>query len=88
MTEVLDILFISIMFNFKYQIKEKRFFYLKYVIAGTFDTTNNGNKYIMVVIDYFRKWDEAYAIPNQESITVADIMVKETFNQFPLLPNE
>ena len=35
-------------------------------IAGPFPVTDDGNEHIMVVGDYFTKWVEAYAIPNQE----------------------
>ena len=30
-----------------------------------------GNRYILVVADYFTRWTEAYPIPNQEATTVA-----------------
>lgn len=46
-------------------------------IMGPLPETDTGNKYIMVVGDYFTKWSEAYAIPNQEAKTVADKLVKE-----------
>ena len=39
-------------------------------IARPFPVTDDGNRYIMVVGDYFTKWVEAYAIPNQEVTTV------------------
>lgn len=51
-------------------------------IAGPFPTTEDGNKYIMVAIDYFSKWVEAYALPNQEAVTVAETLVKELFSRF------
>ena len=38
-------------------------------IAGPFPVTDDGNRYIMVVGDYFTKWVEAYAISNQEVTT-------------------
>ena len=40
-------------------------------ILGPFPESHSGNKYIMVVVDHFTKWSEAYAIPNQEAVTVA-----------------
>ena len=44
-------------------------------IAGPFPVTEDGNKYIMVVSDYFSKWPEAYAIRNQEATTVATTLI-------------
>ena len=40
-------------------------------ITGPFTQTKSGNKYVVVIGDYFTKWSEAYAIPNQEAKTVA-----------------
>ena len=34
-------------------------------ITGPFPETQNGIQYILIVGDYFTKWTEAYAIPNQ-----------------------
>ena len=44
-------------------------------LTGPFDPTSNDNRYIMVVCDYFSKWTDAYAIPNKESRTVAEMFV-------------
>jgi hypothetical protein len=46
-------------------------------IMGPLPMTRNGNKYIMVVGDYFTKWKEAYALPNHTALTVADKLVTE-----------
>ena len=46
-------------------------------IAGPWRTSSSGNKYIMVVCDYFTKWVEAYAIPDQEAYTVAERFVND-----------
>ncbi|KAG5896052.1 hypothetical protein JTB14_011047 [Gonioctena quinquepunctata] len=51
-------------------------------IAGPFPVSDHGNKYILVAMDYFSKWAEAYALPNQEAITVADVLVKEWICRF------
>ena len=40
-------------------------------ILGPLPESEAGNSYILVVADYFTRWTEAYAIPNQEAITVA-----------------
>ena len=34
-------------------------------IIEVLPTTPGGNRFVMVVVDYFTKWLEAYAIPNQ-----------------------
>lgn len=51
-------------------------------IMGPLPTSENGNAYIMVVIDYFTKWAEAYALPNHTAQTVADMLVTEYIARF------
>jgi hypothetical protein len=34
-------------------------------IAGPFPESDMGNRYLLVAMDYFTKWPEVYAIPNQ-----------------------
>lgn len=46
-------------------------------ILGELPQTANGNKYILVVADYFTKWTEAFALPNIEAKTVAAKIVEE-----------
>jgi len=36
-----------------------------------------GNRLFLVVTDYFTKWTESYAIPNQEAVTVAEKLLRE-----------
>lgn len=38
--------------------------------TGPYSESDVGNRYILVVGDYFTKWMEAYAIPDQEAKTV------------------
>ena len=40
-------------------------------ILGPLPCTHQGNTYILVVMDGFTKWPEAYALPNQEAGVVA-----------------
>ena len=44
--------------------------------------TAYGNKYVLVAVDYFTRWVEAYGIPNQEATTVAKKLVDEVFCRF------
>lgn len=46
-------------------------------IKGPLPITKNGNKYIIVAMDYFSKWPEAKAIPNAKADTVAEFIYKE-----------
>ena len=56
-------------------------------IAGPWPLSENGNKYTLVVSDYFTKWAEAYPIPDQEAKTVAEVFVNQFVARFgaPLL---
>ena len=45
----------------------------------------DGNKYIIVVRDYFSKWPEAYAIRNQEGMTVAKTLLDNWIVRFGVL---
>ena len=53
-------------------------------ILGPLPVTLAGNKFILVAADYFTKWIEAYAIPNQEATTVAHKLLDEMFCRFAL----
>lgn len=53
-------------------------------IMGPFPVNENGNSYILVAEDYFTKWLEAWAIPNQEAKTVAQKLLEEMFLRFSL----
>ena len=51
-------------------------------IVGPISPSTTGNTYIVVASDYFTRWVEAYAIPNQEAVTVATKLVDEFFCRF------
>ena len=51
-------------------------------IAGEFPVTERGNKYILVIQDYFTKWVECFPMPDMRSSTVAKIMVDEVISRF------
>ena len=39
----------------------------------------SGNKYVVVFANYFTKWVEAFAVPNQTAETIAHLLVEEIF---------
>lgn len=51
-------------------------------VLGPFPESNRGNRVILVVGDYFTKWVEAYAMPNQEASTCAEKLVAEFVSRF------
>ena len=51
-------------------------------VFGPLPVTQHGNKYILVVSDYFTRWVEAYPLPNQEASTVAKVLVNEWVCRF------
>ena len=53
-------------------------------ILGPLPQTSEGNAYILVAEDYFTRWLEAWAIPNQEAGTVAQKLVNEMFFRFSI----
>ena len=48
-------------------------------IMGPFPQNENRNCYILVAVDHFTKWLEAWAIPNQEAKTIAQKLLDEMF---------
>ena len=51
-------------------------------ILGPLPETEQGNRYVLVAGDYFTKWVESYAIPDQEATTVAQKLTDEMFCRF------
>lgn len=51
-------------------------------IMGPFPVSEKGNKYVLVVVDCFTKWMEAYPLPNIEASTVAETLLMEFFSRF------
>ena len=51
---------------------------------GPLKTNQNGNKYILVIGDYFTRWMEAYSLPNQKTEEVAIKLVFEFMCRFGL----
>ena len=51
-------------------------------ILGPLPESRRGNKYIMVVTDYFTKWVEIFALPDQQAATCANVLLNEVFARF------
>lgn len=51
-------------------------------ILGPLPLSLNNNKYILVLTDYFTRWTECYAMPNQEAATVTKIFVEQFVCRF------
>lgn len=51
-------------------------------ILGPLPLNPRGNRYVLVVTDYFTKWSESYATPNQEAATVAEKFMSEFVCRF------
>ena len=49
---------------------------------GPLPETHRGNKHILVLMDHFTKWCEAFPTPDQKASTVAKILVDRVFSRF------
>ncbi|KAL0149440.1 hypothetical protein M9458_039260, partial [Cirrhinus mrigala] len=44
-------------------------------LVGKVTRTRKGNEYICVLVDYYTKWAEAYAIPNKSAAVVSRCII-------------
>jgi transposase InsO family protein len=51
-------------------------------IMGPLPRPDSGNRYILVVMDYFTKWPEAYPLQDQEAETVAESLVTQFVSRY------
>ena len=49
--------------------------------VGPFITSENGNNYIITVVDWYSSWIEAYPVPNKEAITIAKVLLERFIPQ-------
>ncbi|GFY00941.1 retrovirus-related Pol polyprotein from transposon 412 [Trichonephila clavipes] len=54
-------------------------------ILGPIPRSSDGSNNIVVVMDYFTKWPEAYPIPDEEASTVAQVLVQHWISRFGVL---
>ena len=51
-------------------------------IIGPFPESKHGNRYALVVTDYFTKYVEIFPMANQEATSVATVLVRDFFTKF------
>ena len=44
-------------------------------------TSNKGNKYVIVFVDYLTKWPEVFLAKNQNSLTIAKLLIEHIIPQ-------
>ncbi len=53
-------------------------------ITGPFPVTSRGNQYILVIMDHFTRWAEAFAIADQTTETIANILLSNIICRYGL----
>ena len=51
-------------------------------ILGPLPDTEQGNRYALIVMNYFSKWTEVHAMPDQTAEAVAHMLIKEAISRF------
>ena len=51
-------------------------------ILGPLPVSHDGNQYILVLVEYFTRWVEAYPLPDQKAETIAKQIVFEFICRF------
>lgn len=51
-------------------------------VLGPLPRSSNGNRFVLVITDYFSRWPEAIPIPNHQAITVAETLVTHVISRF------
>ena len=53
-------------------------------ILGPLPESADGNRYLLIAVDYFSKWPEGYPLPNMETAVVANAHSKGFFRYFSM----
>jgi hypothetical protein len=53
-------------------------------VAEPFPWSDQGNRYLLIAMDYFTKWPEVYTISSQEASTSAEALVANFFCHFDI----
>ena len=51
-------------------------------VVGPLPKTERGNRYLLVIVDYYTRWPEAYAIAHQDAHSIASKLVTEYFSRY------
>lgn len=51
-------------------------------ILGPLPESNSGNRYLLVISDYFTKWPEVFAMKDQKAVSVARVLYNEVVSRF------
>ena len=51
-------------------------------ILGSFPESTQGNKYVLAVTNYFIKWVEIFAIPDQSVVTCAEVNLDKVIGHY------
>ena len=51
-------------------------------LSGPYPTTLSGNKYIIAFVDWYSGWPEAFAVPDKNAETIADLIIDQIFPRF------
>ena len=63
-------------------IECKYFTRVHIAILGPLPEAKDKSRYILLIVDYLSKWSEMFLIPNQEAVTIANILYKEIFKRY------
>ena len=51
-------------------------------VCGPVNKSHHGNRYLLVITDRFSKYTKAFAMPNKESKTIAELVVMRWLHEY------